>query len=83
VIIDLSKPAENSTDGSMALAPAAICLFFFRQVQTTGSWLEIGSSISHFAIASLLIAYNVFLNVVGEFVMRGTTPGAPVQKKID
>jgi hypothetical protein len=61
----------------------AICLFFFRQVQTTGSWLEIGSSISHFAIASLLIAYNVFLNVIGEFVMRGAISGSPIRKKID
>jgi phosphatidylinositol glycan class N len=71
------------TDHWLFSALLAICLFFFRQVQTTGSWLEIGSSISHFAIASLLIAYNVFLNVIGEFVMRGAISGSPIRKKID
>jgi len=62
----------------------AICLFFFRQVKTTGSWLEIGSSISHFAIASLLIAYNVFLYLIGDYVMQGTSPLTPAERtKVD
>ncbi|KAG7528585.1 hypothetical protein FFLO_06071 [Filobasidium floriforme] len=75
--------SEPLNDHWLFSALLAICLFFFRQVQTTGSWLEIGSSISHFAIASLLIAYNVFLNVIGEFVMRGAISGSPIRKKID
>ncbi|KAJ9092458.1 hypothetical protein QFC21_006840 [Naganishia friedmannii] len=53
-----------------------ICLYFFWRITTTGSWLEIGSSISHFAIASLLVAWNVFLYLIGEWIMSGSTFGA-------
>lgn len=45
--------------------------FFFR-VTDTGSWLEIGQSISFFCIASLLLVWSAGICVVGEKLMAGT-----------
>ncbi|CAH7689895.1 Phosphatidylinositolglycan class N-domain-containing protein [Phakopsora pachyrhizi] len=51
---------------------------FFYLVKDFGSWLEIGRSISHFAISSLLLVFMIFLNFVGEiylyrFIVRNQT----------
>jgi GPI ethanolamine phosphate transferase 1 len=45
---------------------------FFFQVTDTGSWLEIGQSISFFCIASLLLVWSAGICVVGEKLMAGT-----------
>ncbi|KAI9736074.1 MAG: Glycosyl phosphatidyl inositol anchor synthesis [Claussenomyces sp. TS43310] len=53
----------------------AICdfltLHFFWAVRDEGSWLEIGSTISHFAIASLLCVFVAGLEGVSELFIRG------------
>ncbi|GAA5876187.1 hypothetical protein JCM16303_007050 [Sporobolomyces ruberrimus] len=46
--------------------------FFFR-VTDTGSWLEIGSSITNFVICSMLGLFTSALLLVGEAVLKGTT----------
>lgn len=45
---------------------------FFLAVRDEGSWLEIGSSISHFAICSFLGIFNSVLFLLGEFLMART-----------
>ncbi|KDE08226.1 hypothetical protein MVLG_01493 [Microbotryum lychnidis-dioicae p1A1 Lamole] len=45
--------------------------FFFR-VTDQGSWLEIGSTITNFAISSLLCIFNTSLYLGGEFLLANT-----------
>lgn len=45
-------------------------IMFFRQVTDTGSWLEIGQSISFFVIASLLLVWTAGICALGEWLMR-------------
>ncbi|SCZ90992.1 BZ3500_MvSof-1268-A1-R1_Chr1-3g02455 [Microbotryum saponariae] len=45
--------------------------FFFR-VTDQGSWLEIGSTITNFAISSLLCIFNTALYLGGEFLLANT-----------
>lgn len=58
-----------------------LTLYFFWVVKDEGSWLEIGSTISHFAIASLLCVFVAGLEAVsalfiaGVEVDGGSTPG--------
>ncbi|KAM0748161.1 PigN-domain-containing protein [Meredithblackwellia eburnea MCA 4105] len=49
-----------------------MALHFFYLVSDSGSWLEIGSSISNFAICSLLNVFNTGLYLAGEAVLRGS-----------
>ena len=44
---------------------------FFYMVRDEGSWLDIGTSISHFVIASLLCVFVAGLEWVGEGLVRG------------
>ncbi|KAM6496316.1 Phosphatidylinositolglycan class N (PIG-N) domain containing protein [Amanita muscaria] len=44
-------------------------LTFFFQVQDTGSWLEIGQSISFFCITSLLLLWSAAICAFGEYLM--------------
>ncbi|PPQ94801.1 hypothetical protein CVT25_007438 [Psilocybe cyanescens] len=44
-------------------------LAFFFQVQDTGSWLEIGQSISFFCITSLLLLWSAGICAAGEYLM--------------
>lgn len=48
-----------------------LTLYFFWVVKDEGSWLEIGSTISHFAIASLLGIFVVSLEAVSAFFIDG------------
>lgn len=48
-----------------------LTLYFFWVVRDEGSWLEIGSTISHFAIASLLCVFVAFLEGVSVTLLQG------------
>ncbi|CAM1511114.1 Fc.00g086270.m01.CDS01 [Cosmosporella sp. VM-42] len=48
-----------------------LTLYFFWVVKDEGSWLEIGSTITHFAIASLLCVFVAALEVVTSFFIAG------------
>lgn len=52
-----------------------LTLNFFWLVRDEGSWLDIGTSISHFVIASLLGIFVAGLEVVGEGLGRGIKIG--------
>jgi phosphatidylinositol glycan class N len=53
-------------------------LTFFFKVQDTGSWLEIGQSITFFCIASLLLLWAAAVSAAGELLMA--EPSAPRTK---
>lgn len=46
-------------------------LNFFYLVRDDGSWLEIGTSISHFTIGSLLVFFMIILYGISEALVRG------------
>lgn len=48
-----------------------LTLHFFWVVKDEGSWLEIGSTISHFVIASLLCLFVASLEGVSEMLIAG------------
>ncbi|KAH9017387.1 alkaline phosphatase-like protein [Lactarius pseudohatsudake] len=51
-------------------------LFLVALSLTDGSWLQIGQSISHFCITSLLLVFSAGVTSFGETLMRGAaTPG--------
>ena len=61
---------------------------FFFKVVDTGSWLEIGQSITFFCIASLLLVWSAGICALGESLMAGTlaeyrVPRVEVRKKGD
>lgn len=45
-------------------------LTFFFKVQDTGSWLEIGQSISFFCITSMLLLWSAGIGAAGEYLMK-------------
>ncbi|GAA6035289.1 hypothetical protein JCM8097_008800 [Rhodosporidiobolus ruineniae] len=49
-----------------------LTIFFFFRVTDTGSWLEIGSSITNYAISSLLGIFSSVLLAGGEWLLAGT-----------
>ncbi|KAH8681402.1 GPI ethanolamine phosphate transferase-like protein [Xylariales sp. PMI_506] len=55
---------------AMALSDV-LTLYFFWVVKDEGSWLEIGSTISHFVIASLLCIFVAALEGVSAFFIAG------------
>lgn len=58
-------------------------LNFFFLVRDSGSWLEIGSSISHFVIASAFIVFQIVLFVVGYgLVGRVLVPDIRKKKRV-
>ncbi|RDA91945.1 hypothetical protein CP533_6805 [Ophiocordyceps camponoti-saundersi (nom. inval.)] len=74
-------------------ASDVLTLYFFWVVRDEGSWLEIGSTISHFAIASLLCVFVAFLEGISVVftagmevegrqlsIARATNGGADVRK---
>lgn len=56
-----------------------ITLNFFYMVRDEGSWLDIGTTISHFVIASLLCVFVASLEFVSEIIIRGVEVGATVE----
>jgi len=45
-------------------------LTFFFKVQDTGSWLEIGQSITFFCITSMLLLWSAGICAAGEYLMK-------------
>ncbi|PFH55192.1 hypothetical protein XA68_10465 [Ophiocordyceps unilateralis] len=56
-------------------ASDVLTLYFFWVVRDEGSWLEIGSTISHFAIASLLCVFIAFLEGISVIFTTGMDVG--------
>ncbi|KAG9243405.1 GPI ethanolamine phosphate transferas-like protein [Calycina marina] len=56
-----------------------LTLHFFWVVRDEGSWLEIGSTISHFCIASLLCVFVAGLEGVSEVFIQGVEVEVPAQ----
>ncbi len=54
---------------------------FFWLVRDEGSWLDIGTSISHFVIASLLCVFVAGLEFVSEVFVSGVEVGGEVGEK--
>ena len=52
-----------------------LTLSFFWMVKDEGSWLDIGTSISQFAVASLVCAFVAMLEVVSEVFVSGVDVG--------
>ncbi|KAH9982964.1 Phosphatidylinositolglycan class N-domain-containing protein [Lactifluus volemus] len=61
---------------SLSLTDVMTVTFFFK-VTDTGSLLEIGQSISHFCITSLLLVFSAGIAFIGEALMQGTVLGYP------
>ncbi|KAI5122738.1 hypothetical protein M0805_009823 [Coniferiporia weirii] len=59
--------ALSMTDG--------MTITFFASVTDTGSWLEIGQSISFFVITSLLLVWSAGVCALGEWLMRAPRDG--------
>ncbi|EPS44914.1 hypothetical protein H072_1105 [Dactylellina haptotyla CBS 200.50] len=57
-----------------------LTLNFFYMVKDEGSWLDIGTTISHFVIASLLCVFVAMLELLSEILVGDVTV---VEKKID
>ena len=47
-------------------------LMFFFQVRDTGSWLQIGESITFFFMSSLLFLFSAGMSALGEWLMKAT-----------
>lgn len=58
-------------------------LNFFYMVRDEGSWLDIGTSISHFFIASLLGVFVAGLELVSEWLIRGVSFERDNGKKVE
>lgn len=56
---------------------------FFWMVKDEGSWLEIGTTISHFFIASLLGVFVAGLEVFSEFSIRGVEFGGDGEQRVE
>ncbi|CAL1697714.1 unnamed protein product [Somion occarium] len=57
---------------ALTLTDVMTMTFFFK-VTDTGSWLEIGQSISFFCVSSLLLVWSAGICAIGEILMAGTT----------
>lgn len=53
----------------MELIGVGMTLAFFFNVRDTGSWLEIGQSISFFCITSLLLLWSAGICAAGEYLI--------------
>jgi len=47
-------------------------LMFFFRVRDTGSWLQIGESITFFFMSSLLFLFSAGMSALGEWLMKDT-----------
>ncbi|KAI4518455.1 PigN-domain-containing protein [Schizophyllum commune Loenen D] len=66
---------------ALALTDGMTLAFFFN-VSDTGSWLEIGQTISFFCITSLLLLWSAGICAAGEYLMADTFVGLVVDKSI-
>ncbi|KAL1705153.1 Phosphatidylinositolglycan class N-domain-containing protein [Schizophyllum commune] len=66
---------------ALALTDGMTLAFFFN-VSDTGSWLEIGQTISFFCITSLLLLWSAGICAAGEYLMADTFVGFVVNKSI-
>ncbi|KAI0295105.1 PigN-domain-containing protein [Multifurca ochricompacta] len=64
---------------ALSLTDVMTMTFFFN-VTDTGSWLQIGQSISHFCITSLLLVLSAGIASIGEALMRDTALRDPSGK---
>ena len=64
------------------MCTAGMTLAFFFNVSDTGSWLEIGQTISFFCITSLLLLWSAGICAAGEYLMADTLVGLVVDKSI-
>ena len=60
-----------------------LTLNFFWMVRDEGSWLDIGTSISHFVIASLLCVFVAGLEFVSEVFVSGVDIGTGEPPKVN
>ncbi|TFK43974.1 Phosphatidylinositolglycan class N-domain-containing protein [Crucibulum laeve] len=58
-------------------------LAFFFNVQDTGSWLEIGQSITFFCISSLLLLWSAGICAAGEYLMMDVINAKPQETKVE
>lgn len=71
-ILNLRLGVPKSALFSMVLAVSDILsLNFFYLVVDEGSWLDIGTGISHFSISSLLCVFMILLEYLSDFLVRG------------
>ncbi|GAB1319051.1 Glycosyl phosphatidyl inositol anchor synthesis [Madurella fahalii] len=59
-----------------------LTLYFFWVVKDEGSWLEIGSTISHFVIASLMCVFVAALEGVSAVFIAGVEVGGEVERVV-
>lgn len=78
-IVDGTQTTTMSHGASLTRT-LGMTLSFFYQVKDTGSWLEIGQSISFFCITSLLLLWAAIICAIGEYLMTGTTPAVPTAR---
>ncbi|CAE7080957.1 unnamed protein product [Rhizoctonia solani] len=57
-------------------------LTFFYLVRDTGSWLEIGQSITFYIITSLLLAWSAGICAAGDWLMKGSTLGDDISSGV-
>lgn len=57
------------------LFAVGMTLTFFFKVQDTGSWLEIGQSISFFCITSMLLLWSAGICAAGEYLTKDVLAG--------
>ncbi|KAH6912468.1 GPI ethanolamine phosphate transferase 1 [Coprinopsis sp. MPI-PUGE-AT-0042] len=76
VFAELNKALQLPPFSLLLVALAVVdsmTLSFFYQVKDTGSWLEIGQSITFFCISSLLLLWAALICAIGEYLMSGTS----------
>ncbi|KAF9445334.1 PigN-domain-containing protein [Macrolepiota fuliginosa MF-IS2] len=56
---------------SMCISDVMTLMFFYR-VRDTGSWLQIGESITFFVMSSLLFLFSAGMSALGEWLMQNT-----------
>ena len=65
---------------SVFCSGTVMTITFFLNVTDTGSWLEIGQTISFFCISSLLLVWSAGICVVGEVLMAGQPRGRSIHQ---
>lgn len=73
--LNLGLPKFSLFVSSLVITDLMSLNFFFL-VNDVGSWLEIGQSISHFAISSLLLVFMILLHFLGDFLLSDLIPGS-------